>query len=67
MTVHILGAGISGLVTAQGLLEAGLEVVLYESQADVGGVSSSFAWDEFPHLDLGPHIWHTPDERLREY
>ena len=44
-----------------------LALVLYESQSDVGGVSSSFGWDEFPHLDLGPHIWHTPDERLRDH
>ena len=36
--VAILGAGISGLVSAKHLKAAGLEVTIYERNSGVGGV-----------------------------
>src|SRR5688572_25286364 len=36
--VGIIGAGISGLVTAKTLLEEGFEVTLFETEDEVGGV-----------------------------
>ena len=36
--VGIIGAGLSGLVTAKTLLEEGFEVTLFETEDEVGGV-----------------------------
>ncbi|HEU0077783.1 MAG TPA: NAD(P)/FAD-dependent oxidoreductase, partial [Longimicrobiaceae bacterium] len=38
MRIGIVGAGLSGLVTARTLLEEGYEVVVFEKDAEVGGV-----------------------------
>ena len=40
MRVGIVGAGVAGLATAKTLLQAGHEVVVYDSAPDVGGVWS---------------------------
>ncbi|MCU7723912.1 NAD(P)/FAD-dependent oxidoreductase [Actinoplanes sp. KI2] len=40
MRVGIIGAGVAGLATAKTLLQAGHEIVVYESAPDVGGVWS---------------------------
>ena len=40
MRIAIIGAGVAGLATAKVLLQAGHEVVVYESAPDVGGVWS---------------------------
>ncbi|TSC68082.1 MAG: N-acetylneuraminate synthase, partial [Parcubacteria group bacterium Gr01-1014_56] len=59
----VIGAGMSGLSSALRMAELGLEVTLFEKDSTVGGMAGSFAWGEFPHMDHGPHIFHTPDER----
>lgn len=40
-TVGIIGAGVSGLVTAKTLRERGFDVVLFEKEAELGGVWAS--------------------------
>jgi N,N'-diacetyllegionaminate synthase len=64
--VYVIGAGMSGLATALRLSELNVPVTLFERDAVVGGMAGSFSWKEFPHLDYGPHIFHTPDERQAE-
>lgn len=63
---YIIGAGMSGLATACRLQELGAEVVIFESSQQVGGAAASFAWHDFSNLDLGPHIYHTPDKKVEE-
>lgn len=61
--IYVLGAGMSGLATALRLSELKIPVTLFERDMEVGGMAGSFSWGEFPNLDYGPHIYHTPDER----
>lgn len=65
MKVYVLGAGMSGLSTAERILELGIgEVEIIEQSDTPGGLAKSFEWGGFAHNDLGPHIWHTPDHSL---
>lgn len=55
----------SGLSTAEKVLELGVhEVFILEKERSPGGLAKSFEWGDFKYNDLGPHIWHTPDEKL---
>lgn len=63
--VYILGAGASGLVTGWKLLEHGWDVELIEKEPFYGGMARSWRWEEFI-VDVGPHIYHTPDPQLAE-
>lgn len=62
----ILGAGVSGLVTAWKLLERGWRVEIIEREPFYGGMSRTWRWGEFL-VDVGPHIYHTPDAQLAEF
>lgn len=62
----ILGAGPLGLITAWKLLENGWEVDIYERDKQVGGTCKTWRWREFL-IDTGPHIYHTPDEKLAKF
>lgn len=62
----ILGAGPIGLITAWKLVENGWKVNIYEKEATVGGMCKTWKWDEFL-VDTGPHIYHTPDEKLANF
>ena len=67
MRVYVLGAGMSGLATAEKLLELGVtDVTLVEQRAEAGGLARSFEWGGFAYNDLGPHIWHTPNQSLAQ-
>jgi sialic acid synthase SpsE/protoporphyrinogen oxidase len=67
MRVYVLGAGMSGLATAEKLLELGVtDVTIVEQSAEAGGLARSFEWGGFAYNDLGPHIWHTPDKSLAQ-
>ncbi|WP_130470850.1 N-acetylneuraminate synthase family protein [Candidatus Magnetaquicoccus inordinatus] len=62
----ILGAGPTGLVLAWKLLENGWQVDLYEKNQRVGGMCQTWPWGEFL-VDVGPHIFHTPESTLAEF
>lgn len=63
---YILGAGASGLVTGWKLLERGWDVEIIEKKPFYGGMARSWRWGEFI-VDVGPHIYHTPDRQLAEF
>lgn len=52
MRVAVIGAGISGLVSAYVLAKAGVEVVLYEKDDYLGGHAKTVTFDGVD-LDLG--------------
>ena len=52
---YILGAGVSGLVTAWKLLERGWEVDVFEREPFYDGMARTWKWREFL-LDVGPHL-----------
>jgi len=57
LKVGVLGGGITGLSSAFYLLRAGAEVTIFESQPNLGGLSSyynfgPFSWDRFYHCIL---------------
>ena len=65
MKTIIIGAGPSGLITAREMLRRGHEVVIFEKSDQIGGMCRSWKEGEYI-LDTGPHIYHTPDEQLRD-
>lgn len=52
MRVAVIGAGISGLVSAYVLAKAGAEVVVYEKEEYLGGHAKTVSFDGVD-LDLG--------------
>ncbi|TYJ95684.1 cyclopropane-fatty-acyl-phospholipid synthase family protein [Cucumis melo var. makuwa] len=58
MKVAVVGGGISGLVSAFVLAEAGVEVVLFEKEDYVGGHSKTVHFDGVD-LDLGFMVFNT--------
>lgn len=62
----VLGAGPAGLVTAWKLLENGWSVRLFEKLGKPGGMCRSWKWKNFI-VDTGPHIFHTPDDKLKNF
>lgn len=63
---YILGGGITGLTLAYELLKKGQEVEIIEKDTKVGGLAKTFIWKS-REIDLGPHIYHTPDKDIQEY
>lgn len=62
----IIGAGPAGLITAWKLLESGWNIEIYEKEDSVGGLCKTWKWNDFL-LDIGPHIYHTPDKELARF
>jgi len=62
----IFGAGPIGLITAWKLLENGWDVEIYEKESIVGGMCRTWKWEYFL-VETGPHIFHTPDEKLAKF
>lgn len=62
---YILGAGVSGLVTGWKLIEQGWDVEIIEKDPFYGGMARTWKWGDFL-MDLGPHIYHTPDSQLEK-
>jgi dimethylaniline monooxygenase (N-oxide forming) len=78
--VCIIGAGIAGLVTAKVLREGGFDIVVFEKQAEIGGVwaasrtypglrannsRESYAFSDFPYPDTADDF--PTAEQIRAY
>ena len=68
--VVIVGAGVTGLLTAHLLAEAGVDVVVIEKLDDIGGLARSFRYgkpgEEFV-FDCGPHRFDTNNPNVAAY
>jgi protoporphyrinogen oxidase len=62
--VGIVGGGILGLTTAYRLLQAGVDVALYERSTDLGGLVGSFDFDG-SRVDRFYHVILPTDDRVR--
>ena len=63
---YILGGGVTGLALAYELLKKGMEVEVIEKDYCVGGLAKTVFW-KGREVDLGPHIYHTPDKDIEDY
>jgi protoporphyrinogen oxidase len=63
--IVIIGAGITGCVAACELAKKGLEVVVIERNACVGGLARTFRYGEFI-FDIGPHLFFTREKFSRD-
>ena len=66
MQIHVLGGGISGLNLARELSNNTSKVILYESSQNYGGLAG-YVHKFGRNLDLGPHIFHSPDKDIADY
>ncbi len=66
-TIHIIGAGISGLAAATRLAEAGLPVKLYEASAHAGGRCRSSRDAALGLLDHGLYLTSPADREWQRY
>tara|TARA_B100000282_G_scaffold215829_1_gene159801 strand:+ start:9796 stop:12186 length:2391 start_codon:yes stop_codon:yes gene_type:complete len=64
--VIILGGGPVGLIAGWQLSKKNWDVELYEKNSITGGMCRSWKWGEFT-IDTGPHIFHTPDKKMKEF
>lgn len=64
--IFILGGGVTGLVLAYELLKQGQSVEIIEKSNTVGGLAKTISW-KGKNIDMGPHIYHTPDKDIQDY
>lgn len=65
MRVGVIGAGPAGITAALMLADSGHEVIVYEADAEVGGMAKSFdLWGQ--KVDLGPHRFFSSDPRVNK-
>ncbi len=64
--VVVVGGGVTGLVSAHLLAEAGAQVVVIEKFPRVGGLARSYQYDGFV-FDCGPHRFHTENANIKAY
>lgn len=68
MTVHIVGAGLSGLAAAVALADKGQSVVVYEAAAQAGGRCRSYYDREIDRLiDNGNHLVLSGNRNVQRY
>jgi protoporphyrinogen oxidase len=65
--VVIVGGGVTGLVTAQLLLEHGIQVVVIEKLNTLGGLARSFTYDNGFVFDCGPHRFDVGNPNIKSY
>ena len=65
-TVYVLGGGVTGLAIAYELLKRGQKVEIIERSDSLGGLAKTKNWKGRP-VDMGPHIYHTPDKDIQDY
>ena len=66
MKIGVVGAGISGLAISLAAEKAGHEVVIFESESDIGGRMSSIRFGPYI-LDIGFHVLHTAYPSLHRW
>ncbi len=68
-TILIIGAGLAGTTAAHQLARSGRKVIVVEREPEAGGLAKSLK-HESEHgtfwYDIGPHRFHTTDERVNE-
>ena len=64
--ITVLGGGVSGLASAYELLKRGHKVRIIEKSNQLGGLAKTINWCGRP-IDMGPHIYHTPDKDIQDY
>ncbi|NET34486.1 MAG: 9,9'-di-cis-zeta-carotene desaturase [Cyanothece sp. SIO1E1] len=57
MRVAIVGAGLAGMTTAVGLVDAGHEVEIFESRPFIGGKVGSWVDKDGNHVEMGLHVF----------
>ena len=65
-TIYVLGGGVTGLAMAYELLKRGQKVEIIEKASSLGGLAKTKSWKGRP-VDMGPHIYHTPDKDIQDY
>ena len=65
-TIYVLGGGVTGLAIAYELLKRGQKVEIIEKASSLGGLAKTKSWKGRP-VDMGPHIYHTPDKDIQDY
>ncbi len=65
--VVVVGGGVTGLVTAHLLAEAGAEVVVIEKLPVVGGLARSYTYENKYVFDCGPHRFDTGNANVKTY
>ncbi len=65
-TIYVLGGGVTGLAMAYELLKRGQKVEIIEKADSLGGLAKTKSWKGRP-VDMGPHIYHTPDKDIQDY
>ena len=65
-TIYIFGGGVTGLACAYELLKHGHNVEIIEKSSTIGGLARTESWKGKP-IDMGPHIYHTPDDDIKNY
>lgn len=64
--IIIIGAGITGLVTAYELLKQGCSVTIIEKESDAGGLARSFRYNNMI-FDIGPHRFFSNKDTINNY
>lgn len=65
MKIAVIGAGPAGITAAYQLVKAGMEVDVYETSSQVGGLAKTIVlWNQ--KVDLGPHRFFSGDARVNQ-
>lgn len=66
-TIHVYGAGLSGLTAARILTDKGYKVVVHEPKNYIGGALKTYRQGDTEVHQYGAHIFHTDDERVNTF